>query len=77
LEFPVVFLFGAEAIPIPATLQNATEGEANWARVLYVGMTRATDLLYITYTRSNRIVDQAAALKAWCELRSYPDDFEF
>ena len=77
LEFPVVFLFGAEAISIPESLEEATALEANWARVLYVGMTRATDLLYVTYTRANRIVDRAAALKEWCELRSYPDDFDF
>lgn len=77
LEFPVVFLFGAEAIPVPETFQGASEAEANWARVLYVGMTRATDLLYVTYTRSNRLVDRAAKLKDWCELRSYPDDFDF
>lgn len=77
LEFSIVFLFGAEAIPIPKRFQDAAEAEANWARVLYVGMTRATDLLYVTYTKMNQIVERAAALKAWCELRSYPDDFEF
>ena len=77
LEFPVVFLFGAEAIELPQTVETASAAEANWARVLYVGMTRATDLLYLTYTRLKGAVERATSLKAWGEFRSYPDDFDF
>ena len=76
LEFPVVFVFGAETVKIPADMHTATEKEANMARVLYVGMSRATDLLYLTYTKSNRIIERAQSLKACCEFRRYPDDFE-
>ena len=65
LEFPVVFLFGAEAIELPQDIENASAAEANWSRVLYVGMTRATDLLYLTYTRLKGAVEHATSLTEW------------
>ena len=77
LEFPVVFLFGAEAVAVPTDFAKATEKEAHMARTIYVGMTRATDILYVTYTKLKGIVGQADLQKRWCEFKSYPDDFEF
>jgi superfamily I DNA/RNA helicase len=71
LEFPVVFLFGLEAL----RLENADAATAlRFARVGYVGMTRAQDLLTITYTRPNRIIEQLRScddVEQW----TWPDDY--
>jgi hypothetical protein len=75
LEFPVVFLFGVEALRVPDSLVDAEETEANFTRVAYVGMTRAKDLLYLTYTRPNAIVSRCLALADDAEFRRYPDDY--
>jgi len=77
MEFPIVFVFGLEALPAPAQLNTGTAEEAHRTRVAYVGMTRAQDILYLTYTRSNPIIERALQLKEWCEYRAYPDDFAF
>lgn len=76
LEFPVVFLFGSEAVQVPADFAQADEEEANKARTLYVGMTRATDILYLTYTKLKGLAERAASQKCRCEFRKYPDDFD-
>lgn len=76
LEFPVVFLFGGEATAVPENLADATDEEANRARVLFVATTRATDLLYVTYTRPNLLIDRAQHLP-WAEVRRYPDDYAY
>ena len=75
LEFPVVFLFGVEALRVPETLDHADEKQANFARVAYVGMTRAKDMLYLTYTRPNVIVQRCLALANVAEFRRFPDDY--
>jgi UvrD-like helicase C-terminal domain/AAA domain len=75
MDFPVVFLFGLEALRAPSDLLQASEAEANRARVAYVGMTRARDLLFLTYTRSNAIVDRLLGLKQWYQSWTYPDDY--
>jgi DNA helicase-2/ATP-dependent DNA helicase PcrA len=54
LEFPVVFIAGCEDGIIPHIVGNG-EGpdSADWdeeRRVLYVGMTRAADMLYVTHS---------------------------
>ncbi len=77
LEFPIVFLFGVEALRVPQSLQEASEEEANRTRLAYVGMTRAQDLLYLTYTRTNSIVERALHMKDCCNFRTYPEDFDF
>jgi hypothetical protein len=77
LEFPFVFVFGVEAIKTAATLKAANDEEANRARLAYVGMTRAQDRLYLTYTRTNAIVERALELSTWCECFNYPEDFDF
>lgn len=77
LEFPVVFIFGLEALRVPDSLVEASTEEANRTRVAYVGMTRAQDLLYLTYTRTNPVIDRALGLGKWAEFHSYPEDFDF
>lgn len=77
LEFPVVFLFGVEALRVPPALHGASEEDANRTRLAYVGMTRAQDLLYLTYTRRNPILDRALRLGDWCQFWTYPEDFDF
>ena len=56
LEFPVVFLVGMEEglFPISRALENELELEEE-RRLCYVAVTRAEELLYITYTRIRTI----------------------
>jgi superfamily I DNA/RNA helicase len=75
LQFPVVFLFGVEALRIPASIRECTAEEANRMRVAYVGMTRAMDLLYLTYTRPNPIIERSKELVEWCEYTEFPGDY--
>jgi len=52
LEFPIVFCGMAHLFPdrrVSETEDAAKEAEAEAARLLYVGMTRARDQLYVTY----------------------------
>lgn len=55
LEFPIVFCGMAHLFPdrrASETEDAAKEAEAEAARLLYVGMTRARDHLYVTYISS-------------------------
>ncbi len=75
LEFPIVFLFGIETLKVPENLGACEEMAASQTRLAYVGMTRATDILYLTYTRPNLIMERAANLDSYCRVLTYPDDF--
>ncbi|TNC16608.1 hypothetical protein FHE66_14625 [Georgenia sp. 311] len=72
-EFPVVFLFGLEALPSfePDDIESLRR-----ARVAFVGATRAKDQLMITYTRDNdylRILSKDEAnVRRWL----WPDNYE-
>ncbi|QJY49852.1 3'-5' exonuclease [Pseudonocardia broussonetiae] len=71
-EFPVVVLFGLEAVP-----DGRGDAEAaRKARVGYVGVTRARDQLLITYTRTNphvaNLLDLGDDVRRW----TWPDDYE-
>lgn len=55
LEFPVVFLVGVD------TLDTRAENLPDEMRLLYVGMTRATDVLHLSAAGTSPIVDQVAA----------------
>lgn len=72
-EFPVVILFGLEALP---DSQSEDEDDQRRARVAFVGMTRAQDQLLITYTRPNPFVERlevaGEAVRRW----TWPDDYE-
>jgi DNA helicase II / ATP-dependent DNA helicase PcrA len=56
LEFPVVFLVGMEQglLPHNRTLNDALEIEEE-RRLCYVGITRAQEQLFLTYTRERRL----------------------
>jgi hypothetical protein len=75
MEFSVVFLFGIEALDVVTDIEGADVEHANRARVGYVAMTRAQDLLFLTYTRPNAIIDRALDLHDWAETKVYPTDF--
>jgi superfamily I DNA/RNA helicase len=77
MEFPIVFLFGVEALRVPGNLRDASTDEANLTRVAYVGMTRAQDILYLTYTRANPIIDRALQMVQCAEYKNYPEDYHF
>ncbi len=52
LEFPCVFITGCEDRLIPYGLFKSTETDLNEERrLLYVGMTRAKEMLFLTYAR--------------------------
>ena len=56
LEFPVVFLTGCENGMIPFARDGKTvEDPDEERRLFYVGMTRAKEMLYLTYARKRRI----------------------
>ena len=56
LEFPVVFVTGCETGIIPfARDMKQVENEAEERRLFYVAMTRAMDILCLTYARKRRI----------------------
>ena len=51
LEFKVVFICGLEDLALNGAKGNEFQEKLDQERkLLYVGMTRAKDLLYITYT---------------------------
>ena len=54
LEFPTVFLMGVEEDILPH--RNAIEGDSveEERRLLYVGITRAQQMLYITYAKKRK-----------------------
>ena len=56
LEFPVVFLTGCENGTIPFARDGKTvEDPDEERRLFYVAMTRAKEMLYLTYARKRRI----------------------
>nr|WP_319494326.1 UvrD-helicase domain-containing protein [uncultured Desulfobacter sp.] len=56
LEFPVVFLAGCENCTIPFARDGKTVDDPDEERRLfYVAMTRAKEMLYLTYARKRRI----------------------
>lgn len=55
LEFPVVFIVGLEEGLFPSSKGGDTEAELEEERrLMYVGMTRAMDRLFLTYARQRR-----------------------
>lgn len=75
LEFSVVFFFAVEALRPGDPLEGFDEVHCQQVRLAYVAMTRAKDLLYLTFTKDNPLVRVAKELGAWCEFRAYPEDF--
>jgi DNA helicase II / ATP-dependent DNA helicase PcrA len=56
LEFPVVFVTGCEQGLIPFARENSPcDNLAEERRLFYVAMTRAMDMLYLTYARKRQV----------------------
>ena len=72
-EFPVVILFGLEALP---DSQSEDEEDLRRARVAFVGMTRAQDQLLITYTGYNPFLERLEAAGDAVRRWTWPDDYE-
>jgi hypothetical protein len=72
-EFDVVVLFGLEALPNPATEWD--DPAVSRASVGFVGMTRARDLLLVTYTRPNAYLDRLRRCSGVTS-STWPDDYE-
>ena len=77
MDFPVVFLCGLESFHVPDGLDGACDpDEMRFLKAAYVGMTRARDLLYVSYSKVNPVMNRALQLDGLCEARQYPEDFE-
>jgi len=58
LEFPVVFIIGCEDNLLPLDLMGMKGDSQEERRLFYVGMTRAKEHLYLTYTRRRQLFGQ-------------------
>jgi DNA helicase-2/ATP-dependent DNA helicase PcrA len=58
LEFPVVFIVGCEDNLLPLDLMGMKGDTQEERRLFYVGMTRAKEHLYLTYTRRRQLFGQ-------------------
>ena len=72
LEFPVVFLAGLEEGLLPYMKANTPEEMAEERRLLYVGMTRARDLLILTGAKSRRMFEKIKEQKPSRFLQDIP-----
>lgn len=63
LEFPVVFVAGLEEGLLPYLKAQTPEEIAEERRLLYVGMTRAKDILVLTGARSRRLFERVKEQK--------------
>jgi DNA helicase-2/ATP-dependent DNA helicase PcrA len=73
LEFPVVILAGCESFLLPVSLQGFSGDVNEERRLFYVGMTRARELLLITYSRCRPLWGQilnSAPSPFLCEIPS-------
>ncbi|BBM87897.1 UvrD-helicase domain-containing protein [Candidatus Uabimicrobium amorphum] len=72
LEFPVVFVCGCEESLIPYTLKDTDIEEER--RLLYVGMTRAENFLYLTGSKSRLLNGQTKEMQSSRFLNTVKDD---
>ncbi len=78
LEFGVVALLGLDQLKDPNEVGielEEREARGRGERLCLVGPTRAKDLLYITYTKSNRYIDQLVGSKAPHRRWVWPDNY--
>ncbi|WP_036482749.1 DNA helicase PcrA [Myxosarcina sp. GI1] len=75
LEFPIVFLVGVEQglLPHNRTLNDPLELEEE-RRLCYVGITRAQEQLFLTYTRQRRLWGSREPAVASQFLKELPED---
>jgi UvrD-like helicase C-terminal domain/AAA domain len=74
-EFDVVVLFGLEAIPDPLAPGGRDQDGGQRGNVAFVGMTRARDLLLVTWTRTNAHLDRLSLCPSVSSC-TWPDDYE-
>ncbi len=72
LEFPVVFIAGLEEGLVPYLKAQNPEEIAEERRLLYVGMTRAKDILVLTGSRSRRMFEKVKEQKPSRFLQDIP-----
>ncbi len=76
LEFPVVFLSGCEEELFPHYLsKNDPNGLEEERRLCYVGMTRAMNTLYLTYSQTRRLHGKESHHRPSRFLSEIPDEF--
>jgi len=74
-EFDVVVLFGLEALPDPLAPGHSDQDGGQRGNVAFVGMTRARDLLLVTWTRTNAHLDRLSLCPSVSSC-TWPDDYE-
>ena len=76
LEFPIVFLMGLEEglFPHMRSLDSTTAMEEE-RRLMYVGVTRAEDLLYLTLARKRMMIGHGAAGGGFGTMGTIPSRF--
>jgi len=74
-EFDVVVLFGLEALPDPLAPGDSDQDGGQRGNVASVGMTRARDLLLVTWTRTNAHLDRLSLCSSVSSC-TWPDDYE-
>jgi DNA helicase-2/ATP-dependent DNA helicase PcrA len=74
LEFPVVFIAGLEEGLIPYFKAEGPEALAEERRLLYVGMTRAKECLYLTGARRRRLLSKVKEQEPSRFLEDIPKD---
>ncbi len=72
LEFPVVFIAGLEEGLLPYLKAETPEEMAEERRLLYVGMTRAKDVLVLTGAKSRRVFEKVKEQKPSRFLQDIP-----
>ncbi|MDA8172608.1 MAG: UvrD-helicase domain-containing protein [Nitrospiraceae bacterium] len=72
LEFPVVFVAGLEEGLLPYLKAQTPEEMAEERRLLYVGMTRARDVLVLTGAKSRRVFEKVKEQKPSRFLQDIP-----
>jgi DNA helicase-2/ATP-dependent DNA helicase PcrA len=75
LEFPVVFIVGVEEGVLPYFKAETPKEIDEERRLLYVGMTRAKDILHITGAKKRKIYSKVQVQKPSRFLQSIPDEF--
>ena len=75
LEFPVVFIAGLEEGLLPYLKAQTPEEMAEERRLLYVGMTRAKDVLVLTGAKSRRMFEKIKEQKPSRFLQDIPKQF--